>query len=333
MERTFEGFPLNVLDAPVIEVWDAGNAASARLQNGLPPPRKTIHVGEDFIHPFSGLRLVAEAASFLKLRGGDRLGHALALGLDLAEWCARAGGISQRREERLFDLIWEWHWCTRRRTLRPNRIPFLQSEIRRLAQEVFSRADLTPERIHDLVVDLHTPKQLRAVGFRDGVREGMFRGGGDREQLLRNYLTSGKVFEAAQQCDSVMVHEEGELLAQLQAEVRQEIGQRGIVVEVNPSSNLLVGDFGDLRRHPFWRLAGPPGVQIDAPPIGICLGSDDPITFATNIRQEYQYVFDALVSAGNSVDTALKWVDGLRAGGLSARFTLAPLEPLATRNR
>jgi hypothetical protein len=312
-----------VLSDPYLRVATAGEMASARLRDGTPPPRKTIHVGEDFVHPLSGLRLVAEAVRFLGLRGGDRLGHALALGLDLADWCSRAGRVAQRREERLFDLTWEWHWCTRRRSPKPNRLPFLESEIRRLAREVFSKS-LEPTRISDLIVDLHTPGKLRAVGFPDGVCEPEL---ADplRDELLRDYLASGAVFRRGQTTEWVSVQEEGTLLAALQAEVRAEVGRRGIVVEVNPSSNWLIGDFGDLHRHPFWRLAGPPGIQIDAPPLAICLGSDDPLIFATDIRQEYQHVFDALISAGNSAEVALRWVDTLRDGGLAARFTLAHL--------
>ncbi|HEY7427222.1 MAG TPA: hypothetical protein VH682_23510 [Gemmataceae bacterium] len=310
-----------VLADPYRRVFLAGERASRRLGDGTLGLRRTIHVGEDFVHPLSGLRLVAEAIHFFGLRAGDRLGHALALGVDFVDWAARAGRVALRREERLFDLAWEHHHCSRRRSPAANRLPFVESEIRRLGAEIFG-APFSPAEIHELVVDLHTPDLLKAIGFPDGIWERNKSKDRRRDGLLFDYLTSGAVFRAGQVTEWVAVREEGAILAALQAEVRREVSLRGVVVEVNPSSNLLIGEFGDLRRHPFWRLAGSPGAEIDAPPILVCLGSDDPITFATDIRQEYQLVHDALLSAGNSAEDALRWVDRLRAIGLASRFTL-----------
>lgn len=48
--------------------------------------RATYHVGEDFLDIVDGLRAIDEAISFLNLRCGDRLGHALALGVDIDDW-------------------------------------------------------------------------------------------------------------------------------------------------------------------------------------------------------------------------------------------------------
>ena len=87
------GVPTWVL-LPLIEhVRKAGRLASSLLRQELdlsvPPLRTTVHVGEDFVHLLSGLRHVDEALRFLELREGDRMGHALALGVDPREWSAR----------------------------------------------------------------------------------------------------------------------------------------------------------------------------------------------------------------------------------------------------
>ena len=103
--------------------------------------------------------------------------------------------------------------------------------------------------------------------------------------------------------------------------IRQKLGQRGIAVEVNPSSNLLIGDLSDLTKHPLWRLR-PPRSSGDAPPVSVCIGSDDPLTFATKLPQEYQLLHDALVLAGLSEAEAACWLDETRETGLRNRFTL-----------
>lgn len=46
----------------------------------------TYHVGEDFIDIIDGLRAIYEAIIFLNLQSGDRLGHAIALGVNAQEY-------------------------------------------------------------------------------------------------------------------------------------------------------------------------------------------------------------------------------------------------------
>ncbi len=75
----------------------------------VPPLRTTVHVGEDFVHLLSGLRRVDEALSHFGMREGDRIGHGLALGVDPRAWVRSAGRVPLAREERLFDLAWEWN--------------------------------------------------------------------------------------------------------------------------------------------------------------------------------------------------------------------------------
>ena len=93
-------------------------------------------------------------------------------------------------------------------------------------------------------------------------------------------------------------------------------------MEINPTSNLLVGDLGDLAEHPLWRMRPPRHTEGDAPPLSICVGSDDPIVFATNLPEEYQWLCDGLKAAGLSDEEAYVWVERARHTGMSARFSL-----------
>ncbi|MCP4605121.1 MAG: hypothetical protein GY847_32125 [Proteobacteria bacterium] len=83
-----------------------GNSFGGRLE-WLPPLRATFHVGESFHHPLTGLRMVHEAIRFLDLRPGDRLGHAMALGVEPKEWLKFCGPPPHMtREERFDNLVW-----------------------------------------------------------------------------------------------------------------------------------------------------------------------------------------------------------------------------------
>lgn len=73
----------------------------------LPRLRKTYHVGEDFLDLADGLRAISEAANFLNLDCGDRLGHALALCMDPWEWyLGKNRQISLPMQDYLDNVAW-----------------------------------------------------------------------------------------------------------------------------------------------------------------------------------------------------------------------------------
>ena len=68
---------------------EAGIRAAAALCHSVYPVRElrtTIHSGEDFVHLVGGLRRVSEAVHYLDLHDGDRIGHGVALGVDVESW-------------------------------------------------------------------------------------------------------------------------------------------------------------------------------------------------------------------------------------------------------
>lgn len=69
----------------------------------------SIHAGEDYAHPASGMRHIDETVRFCEMREGDRLGHALALGIVPKQWAARQGEMILPLDEHLDNLVWLWH--------------------------------------------------------------------------------------------------------------------------------------------------------------------------------------------------------------------------------
>ncbi len=108
---------------------------------------------------------------------------------------------------------------------------------------------------------------------------------------------------------------------ELQRLVRERYSSRGIAIEVNPVSNLLVGNLTDLLSHPLWRLA--PGLNdSEKATLRITVGSDDPFPFATNLPEEYQFLYDSLVLAGKSHADARSWLQQIQRASLESRFTV-----------
>ncbi len=320
------------------EAHRAADRLRRELGHEVPPLRTTAHAGEDFVHLLTGLRNLDEAIEHFNLAEGDRIGHGLSLGMDPQRWASRTGGLAIPREERLWDLVWVW---TRegkmsggqRYEARRN----LEQELAELSYEIFQDKDGPPPTPHALAMlrqDLGDIRRLEEVGYPNNLRppywlSHMRRRDGtrlypeeNRNVLLYKYLTNPAIFHRGQELIRIDPSSEGGWLASLQADLRLKVGSLGIVVEVNPTSNLLIGDLGDLTAHPLWRLRPPRPLVDDVPPVSICIGSDDPITFASNLRQEYQLLSDAMILAGLSDEEARQWLERTRACGMESRFTV-----------
>jgi hypothetical protein len=189
------------------------------------------------------------------------------------------------------------------------------------------RAGLSVLPLEEWWQRLHDPASLKLAGFPAGPRPRHF---GNREssgcpsslELVHKWLTDRDMFRRAQDLQSINVENEVPLVQALQAYVRSVIGFRGIIVEMNPSSNLLIGHLGDLTSHPLWRLCPPAGIATDAPAVRVCIGSDDPITFATGLPEEYQLLADAMTDAGVAAPDIDAWLNAARKSGLVSRFTV-----------
>jgi hypothetical protein len=95
----------------------------------------SIHAGEDYAHPLSGLRHIDETVRFCEMRDGDRLGHALALGIKPKHWAAKHGDMVLPVDEHLDNLVWAWHHASLlspRLPLAGQVLPLLERRIRRM---------------------------------------------------------------------------------------------------------------------------------------------------------------------------------------------------------
>jgi hypothetical protein len=345
------GVPVWVMAPLVRWVQKAGQKAEAhlerrgeakQLEGRLAAPirfRTSVHAGEDFVHLLTGLRRLDEAINNLGLKNNDRLGHALALGVDPSVWCRRVARVIQAREERLFDLIWEWSWYLGKH--RPK--GYLKNEITRLAGSIFGSIDgasYTPEDLVEFIKLLHDQEALKDQGFpsRPALRARHSRllaeYDGNRKEskfrariLLIAYLSDEAVWQRGripEEIDVLSDRHERAALCGLQHTLRMKVKSQSLTIEVNPSSNLLVGDLGNFMGHPLWRLR--PVTRWsrfrNRPTLRICVGSDDPMTFATRLRHEYQLLCDAIILKGYNRKVAMKWIEGVRKIGIDSKFTL-----------
>ncbi len=108
----------------------------------------SVHAGEDYAHPASGMRHIDETVQFCEMRDGDRLGHALALGIEPAQWAERQGDMLLPVDEHLDNLVWLWHYACELSSRLPLAAQVLPGLARRVARFVrhlpWLNGDATP---------------------------------------------------------------------------------------------------------------------------------------------------------------------------------------------
>jgi hypothetical protein len=72
----------------------------------------SIHAGEDYSHLLTGLRRIDETVRFCAMEKGDRLGHALALGMEPCIFAQRQQVAFLPLEEHLDNLVWLHHYLS-----------------------------------------------------------------------------------------------------------------------------------------------------------------------------------------------------------------------------
>lgn len=319
----------------------ASERAQARPGVG-PPLRVTAHVGEDYRHLMEGLRHTYEVVHYILGRAGGRLGHAVALGVEPRGWAESAGAVTMPAEERLWDAVMEWRLYTRYQVppemaadAPPGRIQYLDNTVRELSELVFLHAE-EPQVLaeaHHRLHQIFTPDKVSGLDTVRRALSTMPQGTLHPRRvarLLRHYLMDERLFRRGQTPVTVPA-DDGEVRAldAVQRALRRGVALRGVVVEVNPSSNLLVGDLLDLRHHPILRLCPPEPID-DLPPVPIAVGSDDPVVFSTRLIHEYALLHRTARAAGYAERVVQTWLDDVRRTGMDARFTVA-LRPSAEK--
>jgi hypothetical protein len=189
-----------------------------------------------------------------------------------------------------------------------------------LSRAIFDDGDAwTPDDAQQLVRSLYDPAALQAAGFPNRMLPAVPPRSSSRR--FERYLTDRLVYRRCREIEWACTETEGHSINELQRLVRKRFAETGITIEVNPISNLLVGDLTDLNGHPLWRLA--PGVGNDqGSTLRLCVGSDDPLPFDTTLPEEYQFLYDSLVLAGQSQAEARQWLDSIRKLGWESKFTV-----------
>ena len=280
---------------------------------GLQPFRITVHVGEDFRHLLSGLRAIHEPFWWKLMRRGDRIGHAVALGWNPHDWCMHHPEVIQPRLERMFDLAWM--------------LDFVHS--RNLQQVPGAATESAHWELYDHLRSWNQEYDVRE--FTAVVRE-------IGKPWLWNILDGphwphchhtdkhlGLLWEIlsrhGKRDDTVRVRTEsdGDLLVILRDELARLLAKWRTPIEINPSSNLLVGDLPYPLAQTLFRLD--PFDREETRGLVLTLSADDPVCFATGLADEFAFAWAGLViGGGESPAYAQEWLERAARAARRAAF-------------
>lgn len=313
----------------------------------LPALGKTYHVGEDFPDVVNGLRAIDEAINFLNLDCGDRLGHALVLGINVEEWYEqKRTGVFVSIQDRIDDLAWLYHALVHFSV--PNVAP-LKERVKRDFEYWFNivyRNSLDTESIRNLMnsakdnwykctgedherycehpchfdimgyyrawtlrgddpscyIDGYFKKPRGSIAMKPEekakVCENYPPTYEDRyisEYSLLNYLYQfdDRVRrEGARQIKVEITDEYVRAVKAIQIEMRYRVAQKGISIETNPTSNVLIGSFRKYEKHPIlaFNNRGLPvssKEEEECAQLQISVNTDDSGVFYTDLETEY----------------------------------------------
>lgn len=297
--------------------------------------RVTYHVGEDFLDIADGLRAIDEAIHFLELRRGDRLGHALALGVDPElHYDLKCQEIILSKQDLLDNLVWLLY---RSVTLKVTIDPILENKMRSQAQALYN--EIYRKEISDTYIsleDYYHSMQLRGDDprcYKNGVFSPYpsttdlydlylickfnakkdiwpsYRKDGNLTRLYWLYHYSNRVKrKGAEKTTQIITQQYIYLIVQMQTAMQGYVESCGLSVECNPSSNVLIGTFKEYQKHPLLRF-NHGGLSLPGIDPGMCvsINSDDPCVFDTSLTFEYDIMAATLAQmqdeAGNRLYT------------------------------
>lgn len=316
----------------------------------------TFHAGEDFYDLADGLRAIFEAVNFLGLEAGDRIGHAIALGLDPYQFYKiRHNFIALPKQWMLDNVVWLYFYARKHNVMmEPSTEEFLLITYRRLMEHIGYEESMSGQiDIRDYYESMllrgDNPACYDADGFNKAyaheIPEDMeiwsnyHLATKDKDimnirefnsvacSLYNSYHFDRKILRNGKYIKSFQLPEGyADFIFRVQEKMIREMSKRRIGIECCPSSNFKIGGLYKFECHPIFRFM--PVVESESRyPLSVTVNTDDLGIFATSLPNEYSILTLALLkkrdAEGNhlySSQQVYDWIERVIKNGLKFHF-------------
>lgn len=281
----------------------------------------TFHAGEDFFHIISGLRAIYESIIFFEMKHGDRIGHAVASGVDAQVWIDNVGKyILIRQGEQLDNLLFSYQLIVKEKidSLK-SYLPQLAHEISKLSFDIYKEFYPVEVQLEAWLLRKYCPMLLLSgkkefaepysvycdqewceiikniPSLKDREHIGTLTGKDTRVEILKKYhnIEYRKRYEKIIEIDSLAIFDMN-AIKELQLAILKYMHKKEIVIETLPTSNVRIGQHHDYDTYHLWNWMKWEEEGYSIPPIVV--GTDDTGIFATNIYNEYANIYCHLTS-------------------------------------
>jgi len=284
--------PIEIFAPALRTLRSAKYTSSGVFGKRLPKPFLTLHAGEDFSHIVSGLRAIDESIEFCEFTDGDRIGHGLALGINVQHWAERQQRSYLTVGEHLDNLVWCHHQALSLIQVNhrfQSALSLLEHKIRHWSSYLYNGVNYTPNDLYQSwMLRRNCPNQL-SLALRDGHSEWIdwvpdveFLANQPTslaKKLWVTYLNSGELDSASKRNDVISINcsidnsvvpsshtnklsdslskVEIDLYQAIQDLLMERYSSKGIILEACPTSNLYIGRFQNYHEHPIFRWSPP----------------------------------------------------------------------------
>ncbi len=325
----------------------------------LPSLRITYHVGEDFLDITDGLRAIDEAICFFELECGDRLGHAIALGLDPEMWYSSKNYTLVLPKQDLMDnMAWLMNKMHTFNIYERSAEDEIQSVFRKCYEEVILDTVDVEEQLFS--VDIHKyydsmllrgndpmlyakmPSVKEYNDFRHWMKEEVdlypwraWIGAKNFSDWTSNRLCHYYHYnyyvkqKGSEQTEYQLPYSMINVVQKIQKKMQHKVASLNLGIETNPSSNYLISTFRDYCKHPIFSF-NDSGLydKPDNPHLFVSINTDDLGVFDTSLENEYALMAAALENYNEYVppekqvspEKIYNWLDHIRQMGCDQSF-------------
>jgi len=307
--------------------------------------RLSVHAGEDFNHIVTGMRKVDETIYYYSMESKDRLGHALAVGLDPKQWLKANGDIVMTKGELLDNFVWLKRKAEEVSGVYPkaqNLIYRYDKYIQTLSFEIYGNdISTTADELYeawklrrndyqlfndeeaDYTIDIYkksaTPdKNNKSI---DKNAKEIFRAFNTRVKTNGTEIVYVQYEHFSENHSPLKITDEDlELYRVVQDYMLNMIANKNIFIEACPTSNIYISHLSKYEDHPIFRWHP---IDKDVRKnssfrngiVKVCVNTDDPAIMPTNLPTEFEHLRLAGRKLGYDSFAIDAWLEELRVFG------------------
>ena len=323
------------------------------VNHDTPQLQASYHVGEDNYDIVDGLRAIHEAILFLGLKTGNRIGHATMLGISVETFYKNKNMmISMPLQNYIDNLAWmyyfiskNYHWFNRISGI----LEYFKGKYNNAIQILYSTNgtlfDTCPS-IDDYVhawllrgdepylyfVYKNCPRICALDSFRlcDTISDmELFRKRKEIRKIYHQYHFNKTIRQnGLKSISDFLIPEVIESIEIVQRVLQSIVAEKGLGIESNPSSNLLISSISKYKEHPIIRLFDNRNDKNNHQlQLSVSVNTDDRSVFSTSISNEYAYLAYDLENMLDENHNKLyskadiyKWLELLKNNGNAQAF-------------